>query len=37
MKLAVKTLKGEKFQVEVEESMTMEQVKGVIVRSYIVY
>jgi hypothetical protein len=31
MKLTVKNLKGEKFEVEVDESLTVEQVKGVIV------
>ena len=31
MKLTVKTLKGVKFQVDVEESNTVEQVKGIIV------
>ena len=33
MKLTVKTLKGGKFDVQVEESHTVAQVKGVIVRS----
>jgi len=32
MKLTVKTLKGGKFDVQVEESHTVAQVKGVIVR-----
>ena len=31
MKLTVKTLKGGKFEVEVEDSLTVEQVKSVIV------
>lgn len=31
MKLTVKNLKGEKFEIEVEESQTVEQVKVVIV------
>jgi hypothetical protein len=34
MKLTVKTLKGEKFQLEVDESRTVEEVKGLIV-SYV--
>lgn len=32
MKLAVKTLKGEKFEVVVEAGHTVSQVKGIIVR-----
>jgi hypothetical protein len=31
MKLLVKTLKGGKFEIQVEESMTVTEVKGVIV------
>jgi hypothetical protein len=31
IKLTIKTLKGEKFQIEVEESRTVEDVKGLIV------
>jgi len=31
MKLTVKTLKGEKFQVDVEPSNTVGQVKGIVV------
>jgi hypothetical protein len=34
MKLAVKTLKGEKFEVIVEGNHTVSQVKGIIVRLY---
>lgn len=34
MKLTVKTLKGGKFEVEVEDSNTVEQVKGIIVRAF---
>jgi len=32
MKLTVKTLKGGKFDIHVEESQTVAQVKGIIVR-----
>jgi hypothetical protein len=32
MKLTVKTLKGGKFEVQVEETNTVAQVKGIIVR-----
>lgn len=35
MKLTVKTLKGGKFEVEVDESKTVAEVKGIIVRSLI--
>ena len=34
MQLAVKTLKGEKFEVTVEESHTIAQVKTIIVSYY---
>lgn len=33
MKLIVKTLKGDKFPIEVETSSTVEQIKGIIVRN----
>ena len=32
MKLTVKTLKGEKFQVDAEPSNTVAEVKGIVVR-----
>jgi hypothetical protein len=34
MKLLVKTLKGGKFEVQVEETNTVAQVKGIIVRDW---
>lgn len=37
MKLAVKTLKGEKFEVNVDANLSVSEVKGIIVRLYIVF
>lgn len=34
LKLTVKTLKGEKFQVDVEPSNTVAEVKGIVVRNF---
>lgn len=36
MKLTVKTLKGGKFDVQVEDTHTVAQVKGAIVRFYLI-
>jgi hypothetical protein len=35
MKLTIKTLKGEKFQLEVDDTKTVEELKGLIVSIYL--